>query len=229
MSDQALVPTAHCTNFKCQKWVEFGGEAVLSKPQLMLKGKYWCCPKCGSSYGEHAKEGLMEQSKVKLPELSELEALRIVCRLARMAAVDKDLLLPDLKKKFNGYADQIQSMAIAQVEELIETTEEGEKDPIKHGLDFLKENGCFVFFAIMQDDVIDEIEEDTNVEPGSLVKQLTELNNSKVTGVIAQAVQLAREGYSDVLGEMVGGVVEDVHQELIELGILTDPPSEDKD
>ena len=155
MSDQALAPTEHCTNFKCQKWVDFGGEAMLSKPQLMLKGKYWCCPKCGSSYGEHAKEGLMEQSKVKLPELSELEALRIVCRLARSAVVDHELLLTDLKKKYNGHGFDIQCQAIAQVEELIETTDEAEKDPVKHGLDFLKEQGCHVALAVHADNVAD--------------------------------------------------------------------------
>ena len=78
MSDQALVPTAYCTEFKCHEWVPSGAHYVIFRPKLVLKGKFWCCPKCGSSYGEHAKEGLMEQSKVKLPELSELEALRIV-------------------------------------------------------------------------------------------------------------------------------------------------------
>lgn len=47
--DQALVATKVCTNFRCQTWVD--RDQV--KPTLVKLGKYWCCPKCGGSYGEH--------------------------------------------------------------------------------------------------------------------------------------------------------------------------------
>jgi hypothetical protein len=48
--DQALVPTAVCTKFACQGW--FDGKPL--KPTLVKRGRYWCCPTCGASYGEHA-------------------------------------------------------------------------------------------------------------------------------------------------------------------------------
>jgi len=49
--DQACSPTDVCIKFQCQWWE---GD-VRKQPELVLRGKYWCCPKCGDSYGEHAK------------------------------------------------------------------------------------------------------------------------------------------------------------------------------
>lgn len=40
-SEQAFAPTDHCVIWKCQK------------AKLEKKEKFWCCPKCGSSYGEN--------------------------------------------------------------------------------------------------------------------------------------------------------------------------------
>lgn len=52
--EQALAPTEHCGRFACQTWS--GDKQV--RPRLVLRGKYWCCPKCGASHGEDAKLGL---------------------------------------------------------------------------------------------------------------------------------------------------------------------------
>jgi hypothetical protein len=49
--DQELVSTDVCIKFECQSW----DGNVRNRPTLVLRGKYWCCPKCGASYGEHAK------------------------------------------------------------------------------------------------------------------------------------------------------------------------------
>lgn len=45
--EQALVATRHC--LRCVDWR--GGVQVA--PELELKGQFWCCPQCGTSYGEH--------------------------------------------------------------------------------------------------------------------------------------------------------------------------------
>lgn len=50
--DQGLCPTDVCLSFKCQSWA---GDTLI-RPSLELRGKHWCCPKCHTSYGEHAKE-----------------------------------------------------------------------------------------------------------------------------------------------------------------------------
>lgn len=50
--DQGTAPTDVCILFKCQEW----RAGVPWYPPLELRGKFWCCPKCGASYGEHAKE-----------------------------------------------------------------------------------------------------------------------------------------------------------------------------
>jgi hypothetical protein len=42
--DQALAPTEVCIKWGCDK------------APLVLLGRFWTCPRCGSSYGEHAKE-----------------------------------------------------------------------------------------------------------------------------------------------------------------------------
>jgi hypothetical protein len=49
--DQGGAPTDVCIKFQCQFW---DGDKLV-KPKLEKRGKYWCCPKCGASYGEHAK------------------------------------------------------------------------------------------------------------------------------------------------------------------------------
>lgn len=54
--DQALAPTAVCLNWQCEEWFNWMDGPI--RPPLVLRGKFWCCPKCGASYGEHAKEGL---------------------------------------------------------------------------------------------------------------------------------------------------------------------------
>lgn len=50
-ADQALVPTDHCHRLECQTWKD--DKPV--RPLLVLRGKFWCCPSCGHSYGERAK------------------------------------------------------------------------------------------------------------------------------------------------------------------------------
>lgn len=40
--DQGMMPTSTCVKFGCDN-------ATLTK-----QGRYWCCPRCGSSYGEDA-------------------------------------------------------------------------------------------------------------------------------------------------------------------------------
>jgi hypothetical protein len=44
-----------CDKAECATWA---GEkpTAPTKPVLVKKGEYWCCPKCGSSYGAHACE-----------------------------------------------------------------------------------------------------------------------------------------------------------------------------
>lgn len=49
--EQALGPTDTCTASECMTWHH--GERI--GPELELKGRFWCCPKCGGSYGEHAR------------------------------------------------------------------------------------------------------------------------------------------------------------------------------
>lgn len=36
-----------CIKFECQSWA---GDVVV-KPKLVKRGKFWCCPRCGASYG----------------------------------------------------------------------------------------------------------------------------------------------------------------------------------
>ncbi len=49
--DQGLCPTDVCIKFECQEWVD----DVCVRPPLVLRGKYWVCPECHSSYGPDAK------------------------------------------------------------------------------------------------------------------------------------------------------------------------------
>lgn len=48
--DQALCETDVCLIFKCQQGFDDGGKPV--RPKLVKRGRFWCCPSCGSSYGE---------------------------------------------------------------------------------------------------------------------------------------------------------------------------------
>ena len=50
--DQALMPTEICLNWKCQKWES--AEKVV-RPRLVKRGRFWCCPCCGTSYGADAQ------------------------------------------------------------------------------------------------------------------------------------------------------------------------------
>jgi hypothetical protein len=43
--DQATGPTDHCTIWGCKN------------AKLVKRGRFWCCPKCGGSYGENPFEG----------------------------------------------------------------------------------------------------------------------------------------------------------------------------
>lgn len=47
--DQAFAATKVCLQWKCQEWR--AGAPTPWKPPLVLRGKFWCCPKCGGSYG----------------------------------------------------------------------------------------------------------------------------------------------------------------------------------
>ena len=49
--DQGMVATDVCLQWPC------------NRAPLILRGPFWCCPACGGSYGEHAKEGLTEHAK----------------------------------------------------------------------------------------------------------------------------------------------------------------------
>jgi hypothetical protein len=46
--DQALCPTEHCT--VCRP-AFINNEPIY--PQLVKRGRFWCCVACGRSYGEH--------------------------------------------------------------------------------------------------------------------------------------------------------------------------------
>lgn len=46
--DQARPPTSECVKFSCQTWSR--NRPV--RPKLVQRGRYMCCPSCGSSYGE---------------------------------------------------------------------------------------------------------------------------------------------------------------------------------
>lgn len=52
--EQALVPTDVCLNWRCIEWNQESETPV--KPMLVLKGEFWCCPKCHASYGKNAKK-----------------------------------------------------------------------------------------------------------------------------------------------------------------------------
>lgn len=43
--DQGMGATGYCLKFPCHS-------AWSPRQYLELVGKYWCCPKCGGSYGE---------------------------------------------------------------------------------------------------------------------------------------------------------------------------------
>lgn len=47
--DQGFSSTKVCTKFECQEWRR--GETSPWHPPLVLKDGYWCCLKCGASYG----------------------------------------------------------------------------------------------------------------------------------------------------------------------------------
>lgn len=60
--DQGMAPTDRCTKSECYKlhYSSLEGNPRWHGPKLVLSGKFWCCPSCGASYGEHAKEGLQK-------------------------------------------------------------------------------------------------------------------------------------------------------------------------
>lgn len=45
--DQCMAATTVCIKFECQDW----SKGVRLQPRLKLKGNFYCCPKCGASYG----------------------------------------------------------------------------------------------------------------------------------------------------------------------------------
>lgn len=47
MSGQACVETMTCT--QCRIGFDDDGEPIY--PLLLLRGRFWCCPECGCSYG----------------------------------------------------------------------------------------------------------------------------------------------------------------------------------
>jgi len=49
--DQGMARTSTCVKFACQTW---NGD-VRIQPSLIMRGRYWCCPRCGSSYGSDAR------------------------------------------------------------------------------------------------------------------------------------------------------------------------------
>lgn len=49
--DQGLMATTVCRRFQCQKWTSSN---EVSRPTLVKRGRFWCCPVCHHSYGEHA-------------------------------------------------------------------------------------------------------------------------------------------------------------------------------
>lgn len=54
--DQAFHETTVCETWSCAKANDY------VKPTLVKRGKYWCCPKCGASYGECPHPSLKEQA-----------------------------------------------------------------------------------------------------------------------------------------------------------------------
>lgn len=47
--DQGMAATNRCT--KCRMGFDLNDKPVF--PRLERRGRYWCCPECGSSYGEN--------------------------------------------------------------------------------------------------------------------------------------------------------------------------------
>jgi hypothetical protein len=47
--DQACPATKTCT--QCVTGFTRSGKSIY--PGLVKRGQFWCCPKCGASYGEH--------------------------------------------------------------------------------------------------------------------------------------------------------------------------------
>ena len=77
MTDQGLCPTDECILFKCQKGFDDDGKPI--RPRLVLRGIYWCCPDCGSSYGEHTR---------RIPLRAEIQALFEHAEKTRRAIAD---------------------------------------------------------------------------------------------------------------------------------------------
>lgn len=48
--DQGMSATKFCAQFQCIHW-EYD---LPIYPRLIKRGKFWCCPKCGASYGADA-------------------------------------------------------------------------------------------------------------------------------------------------------------------------------
>jgi hypothetical protein len=47
--DQGLCPTEHCVAAGCVIGFDRDQKPIRSK--LVLRGQFWCCEKCGASYG----------------------------------------------------------------------------------------------------------------------------------------------------------------------------------
>lgn len=66
--DQACPPTDSCVLFSCQTWE--GNRPI--RPKLERRGRYWCCPYCGSSYGEQPFGGKQEAVMTDLERIDGL-------------------------------------------------------------------------------------------------------------------------------------------------------------
>ncbi len=62
-STKGIVGGAICLQSECSEW----SGAIKLHPLLILRWPFWCCPKCGVSYGKDAQEAYN-------PAIQDLEA-----------------------------------------------------------------------------------------------------------------------------------------------------------
>jgi hypothetical protein len=55
--DAPLIPTKTCVRFECQTW----DGALPVQPHLVRRGEFWCCPRCGGSYGTNPHPELLPE------------------------------------------------------------------------------------------------------------------------------------------------------------------------
>ena len=98
--------------------------------------------------------------------MDQVRALKIVLQMAKEFADNGIIEIPEAKD--DSHADKLQESALRIVAALVNEVEVNAKDPVGHGLDFLRSHGAVPALIVHASEIEKQLREQHDIDPGEI-------------------------------------------------------------